>query len=154
MALSKTVVGFLQQYQIPYTVVHHPRSFSMRETARAAQVPPEQIAKAVILTDRQSYVMAVVPGDKHVELNKLSEKLGRRLELAQEYRTAPVFRDCELGAIPPIGPAYGMETVVDDGLVGQEEICFVGGDHEELVCVDGDQFLRLLKEARHARFSH
>lgn len=154
MPVAKTVVSYLQSRQIPYTIVPHRRTMSSRETAEVAHVSAERLAKAVVFWDRQGYLMAVLPGDRHVGVEMLSDKLGRHLELAEESRIAPVFKDCDPGAIPPIGPAYGMETIVDDSLVGQPEIYFEAGDHEDLVCVEGEQFLRMLNQARHGQFSH
>ena len=83
-----------------------------------------------------------------------SRRLGRSLEIVPENRVAPLFKDCDIGAIPPLGTAYGMETILDDSLVGQPEIYFEAGDHEELIRVGGEEFLRLLGEARHGQFSH
>lgn len=154
MTIAKTVENYLQQNGVHYTVLDHPPSISSKQTAAAAHVPPRQLAKAVVLWDRNGYVMAVVPSDHYVELHKLSGKLGRRLELLNETRLAPVFGDCEPGAIPPLGPAYNVETIVDDSLVGQERIWFVGGDHNRLIGVSGDDFLHLLRQARYARLSH
>jgi len=154
MSIAKTVVDYLQQNRIPYDVVPHPHTSTTRGTVESTHIPPERMAKAVVLRDNGGYVMAVIPGSRHVSVRALSKKLGRELVLAEESRLAPVFRDCELGAIPPLGPAYGIETIVDDGLVGQPEIYFEAGDHEEIIRVDGDQFLSLLKEARHGQFTH
>ena len=154
MPAAQTVVNYLQTHQIPYTILPHRRTVSSRETAEAAHVSVEQLAKAVIFWDPAGYLMAVVPGDRHVGVDTLSGKVGRKLMLADESRIAPVFRDCDLGAIPPIGPAYGMETIIDDSLVGLPEIYFEAGDHEDLIRVDGEQFLRMLNPAQHGQFSH
>jgi Ala-tRNA(Pro) deacylase len=154
MPAAQTVVNYLQTRQIPYTILPHRHTTSSRETAEAAHVSVEQLAKAVIFWDRVGYLMAVVPGDRHVGVETLSSRLGRQLMLADEARIAPVFNDCEPGAIPPVGPAYGMETIVDDGLVGLPDIYFEAGDHEDLIRVDGEQFLRMLNPAQHGRFCH
>ena len=154
MPAAQTVVNYLQTHQIPYTILPHRRTVSSRETAEAAHVSVEQLAKAVIFWDPAGYLMAVVPGDRHVGVDTLSGKVGRKLMLANESRIAPVFRDCDVGAIPPIGPAYGMETIIDDSLVGLPEIYFEAGDHEDLIRVDGEQFLRMLNPALHGQFSH
>jgi Ala-tRNA(Pro) deacylase len=153
MAIAKTVQNYLQKYHVPYSVVAHPRTLSCKETAQAAHVPAERIAKAVVFTDRGGYVMAVIPGNRHVGVEELSRELGRQLSLAAETRIAPVFTDCDLGAIPPIGPAYGIETILDQSLAEQPEIYFEAGDHEELICMKRDQFMMLLKEAGHGNFS-
>lgn len=154
MTVAKTVVSYLQSRQIPYSIVPHRHTQSSRETAEAAHVSAEQLAKAVVFWDQQSYLMAVVRGDRHVGVEILSGKLGRNLALADESRIAPVFKDCVLGAIPPLGPAYGMDTIVDDSLVGLPEVYFEAGDHEDLIRVDGEHFLRMLNQAQHGQFTH
>lgn len=154
MTIAKTVEDYLQQNRIAYDVVPHPHTSSTRGTVQTAHVPADRVAKAVVLHDDGGYVMAVVPGSRHVSVKTLSKTLGRELNLADEGRLVPVFKDCAVGAIPPLGPAYGMETIVDDSLVGQPEIYFEAGDHEELIRVKGEQFLSLLREARHGQFTH
>ncbi len=154
MSIANTVVDCLHKEAVPYEVIAHPRTASARETARSVCVPPDRVAKAVVLRDEGGYVMAVIPASRYVSVGALSRKLRRSLALAREDRLQPMFKDCERGAIPPLGPAYGLPTVVDDHLVGQPEVYFEAGDHEELIRVAGDEFLRLLKEARHGLFSH
>ena len=154
MAIAMTVFDYLQSRHVPYDVITHPYSDSTRKVAETAHVPPEWLAKAVILNDRRGFLMAVVPSDRHVSFNDLWKKLGRRLSLAPESLIAPVFRDCESGAIPPLGPAYGMETIMDDSLVGQSDVYFESGDHCGLIRVGGEEFLALLREALHAQFAH
>jgi len=154
MTVAQTVSGYLQSRHVSFDIIAHPYSDSSRTAAETAHVPPEQLAKAVILNDRRGYLMAVVPGDRQVSLEDLWKLLGRRLSLTPENRLAPVFCDCESGAIPPLGPAYGMETIVDDSLAGQPEVYFESGDHRGLIRVGGDVFLALLQEAMHGQFAH
>ena len=61
--------------------------------------------------------------------------------------------DCATGAIPPLGPVYGLDVIVDHSLMGQPEIYFEGGDHRELICVAGRDFPRLLPNALYGTFS-
>lgn len=154
MTIAKTVLSCLQQHGVSYAVVAHPHSETSKSTAERAHVPLSRMAKAVVLADRDGYLMVVLPGDRHVDVAALSHRLRRELHLAQEERIAPVFRDCAVGAIPPLGSAYGMESILDDSLVGLPEVYFEAGDHEELIRVAGEDFLRLLAAARHGRCSH
>jgi len=111
MTIAQTVSGYLQSHRVSYDVITHPYSDSTRKAAQTAHLPPEQLAKAVILNDRRGFLMAVVPGNRHVSLDDLWKRLGRRLSLTPETRLAPVFRDCESGAIPPLGPAYAWRLL-------------------------------------------
>jgi len=131
---------------------HPPTQFSMA-TARAAGISARRLAKSVVLCDERGYLVAVVPATHRLRLENLRAQLKRPLGLARESELPPLFKDCALGAVPPLGQVYGLEVIVDDSLIGQPEVYFEGGDHQELLHVDGADFQRLLSNAKHGRFS-
>ncbi|MFT3924673.1 MAG: YbaK/EbsC family protein [Myxococcales bacterium] len=154
MYLSHTVTAFMDKCDVDYDTVGHSHSFTSGQSASAAQLPRSRLAKAVLFCDEDDYVLAVVPASAQVDRRALKEMMGHKnLELAEEDEVALMFPDCELGAIPPLGGAYGLETVVDDSLLEQEEVYFEGGDHEHLVHVTRDAFLRLMAGAPHGNIS-
>lgn len=152
MTIANTVKSYLQAHDIPYEVMPHRHTSSSKETVDAVHVPAQQLAKAVILGDRQGYLMAVLPSNRHIDVQSLSATLGRDLVVVPEHRVGALFEDCEFGAVPPLGVAYGMSTVIDDCLLEQAEIYFEAGDHEEVIHVDGAQFREALQSAGHAQF--
>jgi Ala-tRNA(Pro) deacylase len=122
-------------------------------TARTANVAPHDLASSVIVEDEAGCVMAVVPADRKVKLGELSRMLGRRhLRLADEQRIADLFTDCERGAVPALGMAWNVETVVDDELETCTTIYIEGGDHERLLRLSHDQFHALMATVRHGQF--
>lgn len=153
MVIATAVADCLERNNVPYAVISHRPATTSRDTAAAAAVPPCQIAKPVILNDSHGYLMVVVPGDCHVEVDKVARQLNRGLHLATEDDFTHLFRDCEPHVVPPLGPCYGIETIVDDRLLQQNEICFVAGDREELIRVNREVFLTLLKGARITRLA-
>ena len=152
MSIANTVKTYLEVHNIPYTIVSHRHTTSSKETVDAVHVPAEQLAKAVILGDRKGYLMAVLPSNRHIDVQALSATLGRDLAVVPEHRMGALFKDCEFGAVPPLGEAYGMSTVIDDCLSEQAEIYFEAGDHEEVIHVDAARFREALKSAAHAQF--
>jgi Ala-tRNA(Pro) deacylase len=152
MGIPATISAFLDSRDIDYSVVSHPHSESSMRTAEAAQVSGERVAKAVLLKDQEGYLLAVLPASFNVHVGTLRELLGRPVELAPETDLAGVFPDCALGAVPALGPAYDIPTVVDDSLVKQPEVYFEAGDHEELIRVTGAAFADLLDQAEHLTF--
>ena len=74
--------------------------------ARVAHVPPDQVAKTVVLYDGSVYVIAAIPASERLDLHKLRELLGARpqLRLANEDEIARDFTSLEVGAVPPFGP--------------------------------------------------
>ncbi|MCG7869717.1 MAG: YbaK/EbsC family protein, partial [Candidatus Thiodiazotropha taylori] len=117
------------------------------ESAGAAHIESEHLAKAVIVKEGDEYMMVVVPSDYHIHLGKLHKLLGREVGLATESELMELFPDCERGAIPPLGTAYRLITLVDSNLLNQNEVYFESGDHEHLIKVSGEEFAHLLGEA-------
>jgi Ala-tRNA(Pro) deacylase len=154
MAIALSIETFLKQRNINYELVSHPRSVSSMRIAELAHVPGEQLAKSVLLEDESGYLMAVIPSTHRVDLGKLHHQLQRRVGLAIEREVTDLFSDCDPGAIPVIGPAYHVATIVDDTLLQQPDIYFEAGDHEALVHVSGQVFSSMMDGVPHAQFTH
>ena len=154
MAVAETVQRFLDQLSVEYDLVSHPHTGSSHGTAEAAHVSEDHIAKAVIVKDMAGYAMVVVPASNWVDVEHLRKELNRDLHLATEEELAKLFSDCEAGAVPPLGPAYGVETFLDQALTSLANVYFEAGDHEQLVHMAGNDFRTLLGGVRHGYYSH
>ena len=145
MYLSHTVTRFLGNRSVPYESIPHRHTMTSNQTAFSAHVPRDKVAKAVLFGDEEHYVLAIIPASGRVDTDALRDLVGARsIMLAGEDEIAMMFPDCELGAIPAVGPAYGLDTVVDASLLVQPDVYFEGGDHEHLVHVTGADFRRLM----------
>ena len=154
MALAETVRTFLAKRSIDYDLVPHPHTGSSHETAVAAHVSEDHIAKAVIVRDDTGYTMVVVPASNRVEIEHLRKELNRDFHLSTEDELAKLFNDCEAGAVPPLGLAYGVETFLDQALTSLANVYLEAGDHEQLIHTTGDDFRTLLGGVRHGYYSH
>ncbi|NIR62114.1 MAG: YbaK/EbsC family protein [Gammaproteobacteria bacterium] len=137
-----------------YELVPHPYSHSTNEAAQLAHVSGKHIAKGVVLEDEDGYLMVVIPATHHVELNHLRAMLQRDVGLATEPELERLFPDCARGAVPALGPAYGLETLLDEALLEASEVLFEAGDHESLVRMSTHQFMELLGPVQQGVFSH
>ena len=63
-----------------------------------------------------------------------------------------LFDGCERGALPPVGMAWGIETVVDEELDAKDVVYMEAGDHERLLRMSGAQFQALMRGATHGHF--
>lgn len=153
MSISPRLSSYLSQAGADYKVCVHEHSHSSAETARRAGVPEHRLAKSVILEDDRGCVMAVIPANRQLLVREVGHLLERpALHLADEPRIAKMFSDCDRGAVPPFGMAWGMETIVDEEIEENSEVYVEGGDHEELLRMSGEQFRRLMQTARHGHF--
>ncbi|OOG27192.1 hypothetical protein B1C78_04220 [Thioalkalivibrio denitrificans] len=153
MAISQTLKRFLDEHGVQYEVLKHSHTPSASRSAEAAHVPGDTLAKAVVLENHGTHMLAALPATRRLQLGRLHQALGEHVGLATEDEIGELFPDCERGAVPALGTAYGLETVLDDSLARQDDVYIEGGDHESLVHLSGDSFRSLLGQVRHGDFS-
>jgi prolyl-tRNA editing enzyme YbaK/EbsC (Cys-tRNA(Pro) deacylase) len=141
----EAIIGFLDGMGIPYELVEHAPVMSAGAEAHAAQLPPDQVAKTVVLHDGRAYVIVAIPACDRLSLGKLRGLLGatRQLRLASEAEMARDFPTLEVGAVPPFGPIVPAAEVLDSALVAQERILCPAGDHRHSVLVDPRDIVRI-----------
>ena len=147
MPISSRRESHLKQHGIDDTGVAHPHTGARLQTAQAAHVPGERLAKAVVVGQEGRFLMVVVPSDPPVHRGRLHEYLGEPVGLATEAELAGLCPDCEPGAVPPIGGAYALRTLVDRRLTDLPEVYFESGDHEHLVKISGARLADLMGSA-------
>lgn len=152
MSIASRVKWFLDVNRVRYEVVAQPQN-TEADAASPAPIPPGKIAKAVLLEDDAGYLMPILPAGRRLNLAKLRAELARDLKPATSEDALSLFFDCDAGSIPAAGAAYGIPTIVDDELLGVEDIYFQGGDREDLVHMEGELFFDLMAQGKHAPFS-
>ena len=153
MAIAITIENFLKDLNIHYDLIHHAHSSYSMQSAEEAHISGNTIAKSIMLEDAKGRVMANIPASRRLDLKKLNQQLQRNLHLSAEHDLGKIFLDCEPGAVPAVGAAYGVETVIDSCLDDCCDVYFEGGDHTDLVHVTGSDFRNMQKDSQHGRFS-
>jgi Ala-tRNA(Pro) deacylase len=149
MSMATRLRWYLDTRGVCYEIVHHARSGSSLESARAARVPCGRVAKSIVLEDERGYLLAILPASCRLDMKRIRTRLGRPLQLATEAELEVLFEDCETGAIPAIGRAYGIPALIDDSLMRLPDLYFDAGDHEDLVHLSGSAFRALLAGSDH-----
>lgn len=154
MSMPARLQECLQHHHSHYELLPHAHSHSSPETARLAGVPPESLAKSVVLGDTWGHrLMVVIPASRQLDLGKVCALTQRRWHLVQESEFGRHFEGCEIGAIPAVGSAFGMDTLIDESLLEGPDVYFEAGDHEDLVHMSTEQYLRLMPRAQLGAFS-
>jgi Ala-tRNA(Pro) deacylase len=147
MAIAITLKEYLEDHGLEYDVIDHVRTDSALTSSEAAHIPGDRMAKSVLLGDNLSYLLVVVPATYRVRLEEIVRLTGRRFRLISEDEVVEAFSDCEIGAIPPLGVLYGIETLVDSSLMVQPDIYCESGDHSKLLHMSIDTFRTAEEEA-------
>ena len=152
MAIAQTIADYLVDHRVDYHVYPHEYSERALETAKCSNLNPRSVAKAVVIATKRhhkrSYCLVVLPSDCAVNLHEIRELAYQDVELASESELAILFPDCEVGAVPALGEAYGLPTFIDEAIVNNSgDIFFEAGDHQELIKIAADQLEQLMPYA-------
>ncbi|MBV8845432.1 MAG: YbaK/EbsC family protein, partial [Bryobacterales bacterium] len=143
---AQHLTEFLDRHNAKYVTISHSPAYTALEIASLAHVKGQELAKTVIVKIEGGMAMAVLPASYHVDLALLKAAAGAtRIALASETDFRDHFPECELGAMPPFGPLYGMRVFVDESLTHDKEIAFNAGTHHELIRMAYADFERLVK---------
>jgi Ala-tRNA(Pro) deacylase len=146
MNMLTKLKGFLEQNNAPYGIIVHEEVFTAQELAQALHTPGRELVKVVVVKADDSYVMAVLPAIRKIDLRALKEVLrARTVSLAPESDLTVLFPDAEVGAMPPFGNLYNIEVFADESLAADEHIVFNAGTHYEAVRMRYDDFARLAR---------
>lgn len=141
---SPRLEKFLHEHQVAFRTQPHAAAFTAQEIAASAHVRGKDLAKPVMVELDDRLVMVVLPANERLHLGRLREATGaREARLAIESEFKDRFPECELGAMPPFGNLYGLDTIVSDSLAEDDEIAFNAGSHTELMHMAYLDFVRL-----------
>jgi len=133
MPLSK-LTNYLDENGKKYVIITHSKAYTSQEVAASASIPGKRMAKTVIVKADGDMKMVVLPATHNVDFDTVREMLNAdEVELASEDEFEDLFPECELGAMPPFGNLYDMDTLVAESLTENEEIAFDGGTHKESI---------------------
>ncbi len=147
MSIANRLQKYIAERQLPWDPVPHDASSSCMESAHSAHVAPDRVAKAVVLKGNSGYLMAVLPANHHLDVEELGEAVADDLALVSESTLGTLFADCQPGAVPPVGAAYGISTLWDEELGRRADVYFEAGDHKTLVHMNGADFGALMRSA-------
>jgi Ala-tRNA(Pro) deacylase len=138
------VQSFLDEMGIQYRVSRHPTTYTAQDLAAAEHIPGRKVIKPVVVKADGRFVMCALPASHRVDLDTLRDQLQvREVELADENSLGEMFPDCELGAEPPIGRLFGMQTLMDESLFADDRVTFQAGTHEDAVTMSLADYRRV-----------
>ncbi len=148
MAIASRLKWFLDVNRVHYEVLARPSG-----KADEQQISDEQRVVSHLFQDSRGVVMVIHRASHEIAMPALERLFGHPLHRARESDVRDIFFDCVGGVIPPLGPAYGIPTVVDDDLPLDGDLYFSGGDADDWVHMSGADFQDLVADSRHAPVS-
>src|SRR2546428_7827784 len=145
MKIPKPLIDCLKESKVEYEVLRHPEAITAQRIAQAEHVKGRHHAKVVMIKSGEQHLMAVLPADRQVDLEKVEKAIGKSASLAQEQDFKSLFPDCAIGAMPPFGNLYGLPTYVDKRLSQEDYIVFEAGTHSDAIKLSYRDYEKIVK---------
>ncbi|MCI0654733.1 MAG: hypothetical protein L0Y39_09690 [Methylococcaceae bacterium] len=131
---AERLKNFLDQQGVKYLTITHSLAFTALEIARSSHISSKEMAKTLVVNIQEQPAITVIPATQKFDLDILKKAFATgEVELTGEDKFSKLFPDCEVGAMPPFGNLYGMDTYVAESISAQEYIAFNAGSHSETI---------------------
>ncbi|MBL8057911.1 MAG: YbaK/EbsC family protein [Anaerolineales bacterium] len=135
---------YLHENHVSFEIQHHPEAFTAQDVAATLHEAGGHVAKVVMAWVDGRIVMLVLPAPEHVDFERVEHLLHvQYARAAREEEFKHLFKDCDVGAMPPFGHMYGVPVYVDQSLTLPEHLVFQAGSHRDTIKIATSDYLRL-----------
>lgn len=137
LALAARLERFFNKQGIAYQELPIDRAANLDEAVATLGQSRQDVIKATLLIDIGGIVMVVHRFDSALDTEALWQMTGRHLQPLTEQQAFRLFSDCDPGFTPPIGNAYDLPVLVDEGITRSERVLFSSGTDHSMVELEG-----------------
>jgi prolyl-tRNA editing enzyme YbaK/EbsC (Cys-tRNA(Pro) deacylase) len=164
MAISKKLIGLLDEKKLKYEIIGHRIVFTAFDKAMTLEVKPAQVAKTLVISIDRDYGIVVVGAHRNLDFKsvkkavnalrkKAKEKSAKNIAIAKEKWIEKNMKGVKPGAVPPLGVLWKLPTFIDKGLLKEKKIIINAGNHEESVMIKSKDFMKIAPDAILGNFS-
>jgi Cys-tRNA(Pro)/Cys-tRNA(Cys) deacylase len=129
--MKNNITRLLDQRKIKYTAFELPaEKLGAEVTAEMLGVPPEIVFKTIVVKreGKGKPILAVVPGNREVDLKLLAKAVGEKKVFLTTQKEAEQLTQLQAGGISPLAlPNHGFQIVLDQSAQNHLEIHISGG---------------------------
>jgi len=136
--------SYLDQSGVKYQWLHHDMAYTAQELAQREHTSGRKVIKPVLVEADGKHLLCALPAAYQVDLERVRQQVNAsEAKLADEQTMQQVFKDCDIGAEPPIGGMFGLPTLLDESIEAQDEVTFQAGTHQDAVRMSVDDYMRV-----------
>ena len=139
------ILKLLQENNVNYQLFEHEPVFTSEQAAKVRNTPQKFGAKAIVFSADKKPILAVVPGDKRIDLKAFKKLYGIKDLRIESPEQVKELTGLEIGSIPPFGNAMGLPTYLDEQITKNEMMAFNVGSHTKSIQMKPADFLNLVK---------
>jgi len=164
MGIPVKVIKYLEKNKIKYLPFEHKVVYTSFDKAATLKLKPNMIGKTMVVKTDKETILALIPGNKNFDKNKFKkiinslrkkakQKLVSKIDFASEKWMKNNLKGVKLGAVPPFGGLWKMETYIDKSLLKLPKIIINSGDYKWSFKINPSQFKKIKPEPVFGSFS-
>ncbi len=151
---STVVTQALTKMNIPHRLFRHQGPVhSLEQAAQERGQRLEQIIRSILFRlAKDDYILVLIAGPSQISWRALRRYLGQsRLTMARQEEVLAVT-GYQIGAVSPFGLPKPIRTLVDEGVLAQEEISIGSGERGATVIIQNTDLMRALGDVEIGQF--
>jgi Cys-tRNA(Pro)/Cys-tRNA(Cys) deacylase len=145
--ITNNVTRFLDSREINYQVFELPlKKLGAEETAQLLEVDPGIVYKSIVITRRGigKPILAVVPGNREVDLKKLAKTIGEKKVSPATQKEAEKLTHLQAGGISPLALINrGFQILIHKSALDEDKIHVSGGELGLNIRLDPQDLIRI-----------
>ena len=130
-----------ERRSIPIEIVERPRADSLEHAAELLGITPAEIVKSLVVKRRDdTYLFALVPGDRQISWPKLRAVVGVNKLRMPEAELALAATGYARGTITPLGSSTAWPVFADERIAGKR-VSMGSGEHGYSVWVHTEDLI-------------
>jgi len=139
-ALTARLLQMLTDRAVPHRVMRHAPVRTSEEASQVRGTPLDAGAKALVCQADDRVVLIVVPADARLDNRAFRQQAGvKNVRMIDAERILELV-GAPVGAVPPFGSLFGLQTYADRDVVERELIAFNAGGRDISVTMRGPDF--------------
>ena len=141
---AEKILKIFEENRVNYQLYEHEPVYTSQEAARVRGVELKTGCKSMVLKTKDGkFVLANIAADKRIDLKKLGEIVGARLNFATKEEVLQTT-NCESGSVPPFGKLFGLPTFLDESVLENNFVNFNIGVLTKSVKISKEDLLKLM----------
>ncbi len=144
--MSTRAISYLKKVGVPFEIVRYDHEEKGAEfAARATDFPLARTVKTLVVElGRKKYCLALMPGDRQIDLKTLAKVSGAKRTAMVDTATAERLTGYLVGGISPFGTKQQIPVVMEESILQHDEILINAGQKGVMLKMSPADIVRAL----------
>lgn len=152
MTIPATVLKVLDDWQVNYQLTDDEDTFQLMQGNPMTDYS-SKLARVIFLKDSIGQVQVVIPSNRILDLNRLSQQCGRQFTALSFDELARLKKKFGIEDFPALPQVTQIDSMVDEHLLEESQLFITSGDNHEWIKLPVDCFKSLTSSSTMGVFS-